>query len=84
VLGEIAPKPDTLDRTLRFEYIPSELAAVVERFCAERLMWGSDFPPCSSREGYGNTIRGLRGLTDLGDEQLEWILGRTAASVLEL
>jgi L-fuconolactonase len=31
--------------------------AAYEAFGAERLMWGSDFPPVASREGYGNALQ---------------------------
>ena len=32
--------------------------SAIEAFGAQRLMWGSDFPVVSSREGYGNALRG--------------------------
>ena len=28
-----------------------------QRFGARRLMWGSDYPPVSAREGYQNSLR---------------------------
>ena len=28
-----------------------------EAFGPERMMWGSDYPPVSSREGYRNALR---------------------------
>ena len=37
---------------------PAELIRkAIEHFGADRLMWGSDFPPVASREGYGNALR---------------------------
>jgi L-fuconolactonase len=33
------------------------LDMAVERFGAERMMWGSDYPPVSSREGYRNALK---------------------------
>ena len=29
----------------------------IEAFDANRLMWGSDFPPSAGREGYGNALQ---------------------------
>ncbi|WP_433041522.1 amidohydrolase family protein [Dactylosporangium sp. CS-033363] len=34
-----------------------KLYAALEVLGPDRLMWGSDFPACSAREGYANTLR---------------------------
>jgi len=59
--------------TLRF----FELA--LEAYGARRMMWGSDFPPVSFREGYANTLRFAQQLLPLaGYEDRAFLLGRTA------
>ncbi|MFC1718074.1 amidohydrolase family protein [Candidatus Poribacteria bacterium] len=37
--------------------IPAILEMAYEAFGSERMMWGSDYPPVSGREGYGNALR---------------------------
>lgn len=59
--------------TLRFV----ELA--LEAFGARRMMWGSDFPPVSGREGYHNTVRfAMREIPLSSAEDRAYLLGRTA------
>jgi len=61
--------------TLRF----FELA--LEAYGARRMMWGSDFPPVSFREGYANTLRFAQQLLPLASyEDRAHLLGRTALS----
>jgi L-fuconolactonase len=61
--------------TLRFV----ELA--VEAFGARRMMWGSDFPPVSFREGYHNTVRFATQIIPLASyEDRAYLMGRTALS----
>jgi L-fuconolactonase len=61
--------------TLRFV----ELA--LEAFGARRMMWGSDFPPVSFREGYANALRFAAQLIPLASyEDRAYLLGRTALS----
>ena len=55
---------------------------VVEAFGPQRVMWGSDFPPVSSREGYHRSLQfPLDYFSDLSEGEREWIFGRTALSV---
>ena len=57
----------------------SLLARALDAFGADRLMWGSDFPPVSSREGYANALAGpRRQFSDLPAEQQDAIFGGTA------
>ena len=59
--------------TLRFV----ELA--LESFGARRMMWGSDFPPVSFREGYHNALRFAAQIIPLASyEDRAYLLGRTA------
>lgn len=62
--------------------IPLYLDRVYDAFGPARLMWGSDYPPVSAREGYGNALRltmeqfAARSATDR-----DLIFGGTALSV---
>lgn len=40
------------------------LRDVLARFGGDRMMWGSDYPPVSSREGYANALNWTRALFD--------------------
>ena len=52
-----------------------------EAFGARRMMWGSDFPPVSFREGYANALRFAAQLIPLASyEDRAYLLGRTALS----
>ncbi len=49
---------------------------------SRRMMWGSDFPPVSLREGYRNALRfTMEQMPYCNDEGLECIFGNTALSV---
>jgi L-fuconolactonase len=53
----------------------------LEAFGAKRMMWGSDFPPVSMREGFHNTIRfASQLLRRASAEDRAFLLGRTALS----
>jgi len=68
-----------------FSSIPPFAQMAIEAFGPERVMWGSDFPPVSSREGYDNALRfPMEYLADLSREEREWIFGRTALKVWKL
>ncbi|MGH2353369.1 MAG: amidohydrolase family protein [Chloroflexota bacterium] len=61
--------------TLRFVQV------ALEAFGARRMMWGSDFPPVSFREGYHNALRFAAQLIPLASsEDRAYLLGRTALS----
>ena len=43
---------------------------VVEAFGPQRVMWGSDYPPVSSREGYHRSLQFPLGyFSDLSEEE---------------
>ncbi len=65
-LGQLAPRaisqplpkaPPVLDAAQG-----SRLIEALDAFGADRLLWGSDFPVVSSREGYGNALEWTRAL----------------------
>ena len=81
-LGEITRRPPVLLPDFRFDDIPPLFEMAYEAFGADRMMWGSDFPPSAGREGYANTLDGVRNhpAFSSGDD-VDWVLGKTAARV---
>lgn len=56
-------------------------AMALEAFGAQRMMWGSDFPPVSAREGYHNALRFAAQIVPLASAaDRAYLLGRTALS----
>lgn len=65
-----------------FTHIPPLVDMTLEAFGPQRIMWGSDWPPVSAREGYDNALRfPLAYLTQLSEEEKAWIFGRTAQRI---
>ena len=57
-LGEFCTRKKQMSGPFPFELpIPPILEMAYEAFGPERMMWGSDYPPVSGREGYGNALR---------------------------
>ena len=57
-LGEFSQRAMPVREPFPFvEPIPPLLTLAYEAFGANRMMWGSDYPPVSMREGYGNALR---------------------------
>ncbi len=74
--GEICPVP------LPFDPIPPLADMAIEAFGPQRVMWGSDYPPVSRREGYDNSLKvPMDYLSDLSEEDREWIFGKTALKI---
>ncbi len=75
-MGEICPPP------YPYVDIPPLVEMAYATFGPERLMWGSDFPPVSLREGYRNALRfTMDQMNYCNGTDLEWIFGKTALSV---
>lgn len=56
-LGEICPRLQPFPQPFPFDRAYLKLFDLAyEAFGAERLLWGSDFPPVSGREGYANAL----------------------------
>jgi L-fuconolactonase len=88
-LGEFCRRALPVTRPFPFVTpIPDYLAQVYRAFGPRRMMWGSDFPPVSSREGYEHALKLTRAefqaMEGVSDEDLEWIFGGTAAAVFPL
>ena len=65
-----------------FQEVAPLAELTLEAFGAQRIMWGSDWPPVSSREGYDNSLEfPLNYLAALSAEERSWIFGRTAQKV---
>ena len=81
-LGEIAERPAVLAPEFGFPSTPPLIDIATETFGPRRMMWGSDFPPVSGREGYRNALRGVADYPALSDaEDKAWVMGKTALSV---
>jgi predicted TIM-barrel fold metal-dependent hydrolase len=85
-LGEFSKRAMPVTEPFPFERpIPSLLDRAREAFGPLRLMWGSDFPPVSAREGYGNalhlTIKELDAETDVTRAS---VFGQAALSVFQM
>ncbi len=65
--------------------LPDYLVRAYENFGPTRMMWGSDYPPVSGREGYTNalhlTLAELEALPNFSAADREQIFGTTALSV---
>ena len=68
--------------TFPFSDIPPFVQMTYDAFGSTRMMWGSDFPPVSSREGYRNALDfPLENMAFRSEEDKEFIFGKTALSV---
>lgn len=82
-LGEIMPRPiPAQDPTFDINDVPPVIDMAIEAFGANRLMLGTDYPPCSNREGYANVVRFVREyMLRRSTEEQEAVLGGTAAAL---
>lgn len=85
-LGEFCQRRSPTGGPLPFaQPEPPLLQAAITAFGPRRLMWGSDFPPVSAREGYGNALNlplaRLTALPGVTSEDIAQIFGGTALTV---
>ena len=82
-LGEFCRRAMPVQEPFPFERpIPSLLEQAYEAFGPRRMMWGSDYPPVSGREGYSNALRlTMAELANKSADDREWIFGGTALKV---
>jgi L-fuconolactonase len=67
---------------LPFDPIPPLARMALDAFGPQRMMWGSDYPPVSSREGYDNSLRvPMEYFADLSAADRDAIFGATAQAV---
>ena len=75
-MGEFCPPP------FPYEDVPPFVDMAYDAFGPQRMMWGSDYPPVSLREGYRNALRfPMEHMPFCSQEDLEWIFGKTALSL---
>jgi L-fuconolactonase len=79
-LGEFSQRAMPVREPFPFvEPIAPLIEMAYEAFGADRLMWGSDYPPVSMREGYGNALKLTRErLADKSEAELASIFGGVA------
>ena len=81
-LGEISARPPVLRTKFAFDHVPPLLELAYDAFGPRRMMWGSDYPPVSEREGYRNALHGVMDHPALRDQtDRKWIMGQTALNV---
>jgi L-fuconolactonase len=80
-LGEFSQRALPVREPFPFvEPIAPLLSMAYEAFGPNRIMWGSDYPPVSMREGYGNALRfTMERLADKSDEERALMFGGVAA-----
>ena len=82
-LGEICPRVEPFPQPFPFDRAYLELFDLAyQAFGAERMLWGSDFPPVSMREGYANALRWPREhFANLPDIDQAALFGGTAQRI---
>ncbi len=82
-LGEFCVRNTPLTAPFPFEPVGlTLLQRVVDAFGSERIMWGSDFPPVSGREGYANALKfTMDQLADRSDDEQTAMFSGTAMKV---
>ena len=85
-LGEFATRAMPVTEPFPFERpIPPRLREIYDAFGADRMMWGSNFPPVSQLEGYRNSLRlPMQELGDISESDRAMIFGGTASRVYRL
>ncbi|MEX1019598.1 MAG: amidohydrolase family protein [Litorilinea sp.] len=85
-LGEICTRNMPITEPFPFDRTGIELLRrAYAAFGADRLMWGSDYPPVSGREGYGNALQlTMAELADCSPAEHAQIFGGVAAQVYGL
>ena len=62
-LGELNNRPSSLSSDMPFNYDSNDLIKMtLDSFGSSHMMWGSDFPPVSNREGYKSSLEGVKEL----------------------
>ena len=86
-LAEISNRPDALDEVYDatfYDELPPLFEIAKSYFGIERMMWGSDYPPVSGREGYRNALLGTKKHPAFQNHgELEHILSKTARKVFD-
>ena len=80
-LGEIEPRPGILSPS--FTLIDSRriIDMTLELFGSEKLMWGSDFPPVSNREGYRNALNWIKESISFSEKEKDDLFNKVPQKV---
>ncbi len=71
-LGELNIRPSSLSNGSPFVSDTNNLIKMtIDSFGSDHMMWGSDFPPVSNREGYRNSLQGIKNLEILTNKDKE-------------
>jgi L-fuconolactonase len=83
-LGEISERPAALEPDFKFDHTPPLIEMAYDAFGPRRMMWGSDYPPVSGREGYRNALEGVANHPALKNpDDRDWVMGRTAQELFK-
>jgi len=82
-LGEFCRRRLPVGEPFPFETpVPPFLDMAYQAFGPHRMMWGSDYPPVSAREGYRNALRlVLEHSGSKNEDELALIFGQVALAV---
>lgn len=81
-LGEISTRAMPVRTPFPLDDAPPLIEMAIEAFGANRLMWGSDFPPSAGREGYGNALRlPMQQVGFVSQTDRDWVFGKTAETL---
>ena len=81
-LGEISARPPVMKPSFGFDYTPPLIQMAYDAFGPRRMMWSSDFPPVSFREGYANSLRWVAEHPAFQSLQnREWVMGKSALTL---
>lgn len=85
-LGEFCKRAMPVAEPFPFEMpIPTLLEDAYRMFGPDRMMWGSDFPPVSRREGYANALRlAMEQFASKPSEERAKVFGGTALKVFPI
>ena len=70
-LGELNERPESLNDFPFKNDNSGYIQKALDAFSSERLIWGSDYPPVSNREGYRNSLAGVYNLSFFSEEDKE-------------
>ena len=71
-LGELNNRPPSLSNDMPFNSDSNNLIKMtLDAFGSSHMMWGSDFPPVSNREGYRSALEGVKKLGIFTEEDKE-------------
>ena len=69
-LGELISRPNLLNNEYPFNKDRFDIIrTTMDFFTSKRMMWGSDFPPVSNREGYRNALKGILNLKNISEDE---------------